>query len=806
MSNPPLDHLIPDFGEYAPEGIWAEPALPAESEPAPAEAAPEVVQDPNPVSVPEAEAAPEPSSPSIPETPSQRARREVMETFGRALLRYSREGDIPSPTQPQDESAPAAISVSFPGYAPESETKTTEESPSIPLFPEKQDAPTENIPPEVTSPDGTEPKDNDTSAPAEPEFEDFSPELPYESKAYTAEDVSFSEENTAEEERTSPFARFRRKTAEDPEESSGPSLKERFLTPILFFFAALISRREMQQAEAARWPDPEDEPLPPELSPKKAAKFYGTQAKPLRLRCRLSLILTLILTWLSLQLPMFGLLGKDLRAQAGVCLVLTLTVMLLSLDVITVGFRQLFDLHPGAESLAALAALLCSMDAAIVYAGHGASLPYCAAACLSLTAALWGQRLTCSARRRTFLAASGKEVTVMNVQEGNHETPAKILRAPLDTESIVRRTEEEDVAQSTYAAAAPIFILVALVLAILSSLNGRANSFLHIFSALITVTSALSAFILFPLPYALAARRLLDSGAALLGWAGIADLGRRPSLVVLDEDIFPPDDDILKGHIRFSSIYLPEDADTSTVLSYTCSILAASEGGLAHPFISLAKQRWLSLMPLEEFSVREGGGYSATIDGTPVMVGSLSFMKLMGVRIPPKMEADTAIYTAVHGELAASFLMEYTPTTNVQNALITLLRGRSRAIFGLRNFCITPRVLSRMYRLPAERLNIPSFETRCKLADEISYTNVASAIYRIGGLMSAVDLTETSRRLRNACRISMAISLAGSVLGMLILFLLFRANAFGPASAGNLVLYMILWTLPVVILSVGQSR
>lgn len=793
MSNSPLDHLIPDFGEYAPEGVWSAAGSPA----APPEPA-QFPSQPDPSPAEESCAIP-PAAESI--SPSQRARREAMETFGQALRRYSQSDDKPSFFQPQDESVPAAIRVS----SPEEDTAETpvpaKAGRVIPLFQTRTAHSSEE---RGSQPAPTE---EDAESPSEENVnQDFIPEFDSGTDTYSPESETAEADVTPERNEPKATVPPRREKKRTSEGAASPSLKERFVTPILFFFAALISRRDMQRAEAARWPEPESEPLPPEMEPRKAAKFYGSQAKPLRLRCRLSLVLTLILTWMSLQLPMAGLLGKSLAAQAGVSLVLTLAVMILSLDVITTGLRQLFDLHPGAESLATLGAILCCLDSALVYAGRGDILPYCAAACMSLTAALWGQRLLCSARRRTFLAATGKSVTVMSVREGNHDTPAKILRSPLNDQSIVRRTEDDDIAQSTYASAAPVLILTALVLSVFASLNGQGTYFLHIFSALVTVCASLSAFFFFPLPYALAARRLLDAGAALLGWAGIADLGRRPTLVVTDDDIFPPDDDILEGHIRFSSIYLTEDADTSRVLSYTCSMLAASEGGLAHPFLTLAKQRWISLMHVEDFTVREGGGYSATIDGNSVLVGSAGFMKLMGVRIPPKMEADTAIYTAVHGELAASFLMEYTPTKNVQNALITLLRGRSRAVFALRNFCITPRVLGRMFRLSADRLAIPSFETRCKLAQEISPPNTASALYSMGGLMSAVDLSETGRRLRNACRISSIISVVSSALGMVILFLLFRAGAFAPASAGNLVLYMALWALPVIILSIGQSR
>lgn len=771
MSNPSLNRLVPDFGEFSPDALW-----------------PEEKRAPGPdlsfSSAEEPEAAPSDTTavPEAAESPAQRARREAMETFGEALRRYSSMDAAPSSPLPQDDEVPAAIGVSFSPEDSSPENMQESNEPAAPLF--------QSYEPEETT---------DTAKEQEKECSTAARATPEPSPTNITDNPTGESSVSASDNPVTPRSDRRAKR-------SRGSFKERVLTPVFFFLASLTARREMQRIEASKWPEPKKEPLPPEMEPRKAAKFYGTQAKPLRFRCRLALILSLFLAWIGFQLPMAGLLGDSLTAQAGVSLVLMLAVMILALDIITAGFRQLFDLRPGMEALVSLAALLSCVDGALVMGGHGDCLPYCAAVSFTLTAALWGQRLTCSARRRTLLAAGAKNVTVMSLREGAHDVPAKILRAPLEGQSIVRRTEEEDIAQSSYYTAAPILLTAALVLAILASLRGQAEHFLHIFSALLTVSTAFSAFFLFPLPYAMTARRLLDAGSALLGWAGIAELGRRPTLVVTDEDIFPPDDDILEGRIRFSSIYLTEEADTLFVLSCTCSIMAQAQGGLSAPFLQLAKRRNLPLLPVDELTVREGGGYSASIDGGTVYVGSSGFMKLMGVRIPPKMDADTAIYTAIHGELSAGFLMEYSPTKNVQNALVALLRGRTRAIFALQNFCITPRVLGRMFRISADRLTIPSFETRSRLARETARGDTAAALYSLGGLMSAVDLADTGRRLHTACRTGTIISLAGSILGMLILFLLFRAGAFAPASAGNLVLYMALWALPVIILSAGQGR
>ena len=75
------------------------------------------------------------------------------------------------------------------------------------------------------------------------------------------------------------------------------------------------------------------------------------------------------------------------------------------------------------------------------------------------------------------------------------------------------------------------------------------------------------------------------------------------------------------------------------------------------------------------------------------------------------------------------------------------------------------------------------------------------AILGRSGMGPLVDVAETGRKLYNACRLGTVISLAGTVIGLLTMFLLCRAGSYDTATAGNVLSYMLLWALPVAILS-----
>ena len=581
-----------------------------------------------------------------------------------------------------------------------------------------------------------------------------------------------------------------------------PSFRERFLTPVTHLIATWLTRRQLQQAEAANWPEPVDIRETPELTTSKAGKFYTALLRPLRLRLRIALVLCFLLAWISMRLPMFGALATSVRMQAGVCLVVTLAVMMAALDVVAAGLRQLADLCPGAESLAVLSVLFSCIDGALVLFGVGEFLPYCAIGAFALTAALWGERLTCSALRRTFkTASSSRTPSVLTSESPDGEEGDKLLmRSERDTtEGIVRRSESQNLCQTVYAAAAPFLLGAALILSIIARVRGGGN-YLHTLSALLSVSSSFAAFFSFALPWAIATRRLKDSGVALAGYAGCADIGKTRRVVITDEDLFPA------GTLKFSEINIQEGVFPAKVVTYTASLIDASGSGVSSLFADLIKRRDYRIPRAENFVAHEGGGLSGLIHGEKVLVGSAGFMNLMGIRLPMNLQSRNAICTAIGGELQGVFVVDYIPVTSVQDALVTLLRGKTQAIFAIRDFNITPRMIAQLFRMPTDSFTFPPFRERYRMGSIGDSAAPLNAVITRKGMLPLVEAAETGRKAYSTCRISTILSLAGTVIGMIIMFLLCRAGSFDTASAGNVLSFMLLWALPAVFLSVGLNR
>ncbi|MFR3290624.1 MAG: hypothetical protein ACLTSG_10405 [Lachnospiraceae bacterium] len=111
------------------------------------------------------------------------------------------------------------------------------------------------------------------------------------------------------------------------------------------------------------------------------------------------------------------------------------------------------------------------------------------------------------------------------------------------------------------------------------------------------------------LPYALLARRVFRSGAAVAGWPGIRDIGRARRLVVTDTDLFPSDS------VSIESIRILDGMQPQKVISAAGSLVCASGSGVAPCFLELMRKNGCSMLRVEDFCCHEGGGLTLSHRG-----------------------------------------------------------------------------------------------------------------------------------------------------------------------------------------------
>ena len=540
-----------------------------------------------------------------------------------------------------------------------------------------------------------------------------------------------------------------------------------------------------------------DEDLGPEVTAKAASAYYGSFIKPMRLRLRVSLLLLVFMAWLSLGLPVTGLL-KNYRVAGLFCLGLQLCVMLLCLDVVTNGVMSAVRRRPGAETMAVLSCLLTSIDAVLtgVTDFAGAHIPLCLISSLSLVGISAANLFSCRGLRKALrVPAIGLNAYAVSGETGLNKGEITLLKSLRSSKGFVRRAEEAAPDEELYRKiSVPMMILALFLTLIIAIVKKNYTDLAFILSAVFCPAVPISALLCFALPFFTGSVRIFSSGAGIAGWSGLCDIGQSKNLIVTDRDLFP------EGTVELESVRIFADAKPERIISYVGSMLTASGCGVASCFNDLMEKNGCSIRKIENFETLPGGGMKGIIDSSVILCGSSDLMQLMNVRVPFRLVGRTSVLLAVDGILYGIFNMKYTADPKVRKALVSLMRSNRHPIFALRDFNATPEMLRGCFDVATDGYDFPPYVERFKMSEATpSEDSKVAAVVCREGLGPLTHMADTGRSMYVTIRLNMLLTLVCALLGMLIAFI--KLVGVGSIGVGFLFWYMILWLIPVLILS-----
>lgn len=579
-----------------------------------------------------------------------------------------------------------------------------------------------------------------------------------------------------------------------PVEKEAPrSVRETVSSPLIAALALISLRIKQSSLNMHALPPEEAEDLGPEMEPEKAVRFYEKHIPGLKLRSRAALIVSLVLLYISYGLPVLGAL-RSIKTASAVCLILLLTVMMLGLDIITEGLMSLTRRRPGANALIALSCIISAIDALLIsILGSQGGLPFCAVCALALTLSLYGSVFGSRANRIVFrLAAHAKRSYTLSAEKTATSAGIALLKSTRKPDGFVRRTEEAGPDETVFALLAPYIIVISLVLSIIAAAVCKSFSgFAHILSGIFTAAVPLTILISFSLPFFVSAKSLIRSGSAISGWSGLYDIGRSRHVIVTDRDLFP------STEVTVEKVRILAGVQPDKVISFAGSIIAASGSSMVPAFSELMSRGNGSLQRVDEFSCHESGGLVALINGEEVFCGTSGFMQLMGVRLPQKFSLKSCVYIAISGVLCGIFELRYTATDDVQKSLGLLMRSNRSPVFAIRDFNVSPQMLSRKFDMPTDGFDFPSFAERYEIsATEPSEDSKPAALISHEGLSPMVKLTLHAERLYIVIRVCVLMSVLCSVIGMSAAFITLISGGLAALSVKSALTYMLLWLLP----------
>ena len=301
-----------------------------------------------------------------------------------------------------------------------------------------------------------------------------------------------------------------------------------------------------------------------------------------------------------------------------------------------------------------------------------------------------------------------------------------------------------------------------------------------------------SVFICMVRPLAVLEKRLHKVGTVLCGWKGIREEKKAAFFPLTHEDLFPA------GSIKLNGVKYYGSASPDTVVAYTASLIAEDGGCLTGLFLHTMESRGGYKFHVENFRSYEAGGIGGELGGESVLVGSLNFMKHMGVEMPRNLKLPHAVCTAIDGTLCGVFALSYNRTKGAAAAMQSLCdHGKMRPILVGNDFVLTESFLKNKFRAKARRVVFPERTVREALAaKELPQEGIVIALSVREGLAQKGFAVTGARVLRSALKAGAIVHMFAGALGVAMIAALAVTGSDWLITPQNLLLYSILWLIP----------
>ena len=620
------------------------------------------------------------------------------------------------------------------------------------------------------------------------------PELPPEpvEAVQTPEAESPAPDERRKEKRSKPKRAAKRTTlsaqvAEDPYEDDFESLEGKLED---YAFSVKPTRHEKKKR-----------PQQTEQLPKAPEKVRSTQSivreveakeKSLDMRVRICLVVTVV----NLLLAVYHGLGlhwirgfENVAALGVISLLLLLSAVGVAYDLIFKGLRQLGGSHYGAEAF--LPFLSIAGIAEAVFAIIAGRMPFCALICVNLLCALWAQQRQADGLRSAAAvlehAAALHGVRRIDKAWQSHAAAA---RGEADRDFFETMLETDGPHQRVLRIYVPAALAVSLLLAGLGALLGQVN-FLWLWTALLLVASPVSCFLCYALPSGLLAQQLARKNAALCGWFGARVLSQCEALFLRNGELFP------EGSLKLSGVKVFGSYQSNQVMSYAAAVLHGA-GCDAASVLSMPGDPLPMLSGLRAF---DEGGYSGEIGTDTVLVGTLGFLKRMGVHRESGARVRQALYVAINGELAGLIALRYEASGSVQRALKSLSGSCAPTpVIAGGDVLMTAAMLRAKFRLPLSRLVCPPLRERLLCAGiTAGGEDLQGAVVAKGGLGPISAVCMGARALVTAVHTALVLSVLAGVVGMIVIFLIATSDGMALVTCARLFGFTLIWGLAFLI-------
>ena len=425
-------------------------------------------------------------------------------------------------------------------------------------------------------------------------------------------------------------------------------------------------------------------------------------------------------------------------------------------------------------------------------------IPCCAPFSLNMTMSLWrtyqkrntelGQMDTMRKAVRLDRLAAQPEYfdgkTGFLRGEGQVEDFMETYREPSGPERVLNRY-------------ALIALFASLCIGIVAGVLHSIPTGIRFFSASMLVAVPSTMYITLSRPEAILERRLHKLGTVLCGWQGVEGLNEKGAFPLTAEDIFP------SGSVRMNGVKFYGSRNPDQVVAYGAAVIMADGSSIAPLFSQLLDSRNGYHFQVQELRCYDNGGIGGVVNNEAVLVGTLSFMKEMGVEMPDGARVSQAVYVAVDGMLGGVFAITYNKVKSAAVGLTTLCAYRGLIpVMTAVDFMLTEDFIGKKFGVHATHIAFPGRKKREELSlAEADPDTPALALTTRDGLASVAYAVTGARALRSATRLGVVVHMLGGILGLLIMLALTIVHADWLLTPVNLLLFELIWMVPGLLIT-----
>ena len=444
-----------------------------------------------------------------------------------------------------------------------------------------------------------------------------------------------------------------------------------------------------------------------------------------------------------------------------------------------------------ANTLLVITFLACCVDS--VFCLQEQRVPFCAAFTLEVMMSLWStyhRRVTEMGMTDTMRKATRLDSVVKC--DDYFEGQSAILRGEGQVEDFMdtyTQTSRPERIQNVYAL---IALIGSIAIAVTAGLLHGISMGVQIFSTTLLVAMPASFFIALTRPFAVLERRLHSVGTVLCGWKGVEGLSGKYLYPLNDQDLFP------LGCVKMNGVKFYGDRDPETVIAYAAALMHANGGGLAPIFDKLLSSRNGIRYSAENLQFYGNGGIGGEVNDEPVLMGTLEFLKEMGVEIPEGTMVKQAVYVSVDGDFSGLFAITYNRLRSVASGMSTICSSRRiRPVILAKDFLLTGSFLKEIFGLRSRRTLFPTrAECLALEAKQAEGDAPALALTTREGFSSVAYAITGARALNTASRLGLAVHMIAGILGMLIMAALAVLGAVHLLSPVHILVYQLIWLIP----------